>query len=262
MRRLSIWFVTLLAACAIWASFQLDQPVRQAVDPNSGERVEEDGRLSLQDRRPQIRRLAVAHAGRRDWYRVCLEAEEQGMDAYRCSRHDRLDTRGTPCEYVTRNHRPHPAARKSSNPTGLLRALERRTPDHRRPALQLVSLGPHCHRIRLFRCHSFRAPLAGRRRDGPCLSHRMVKHHGGSTPLVRRRRFNLYFAFRGVADVEMGKRGRGCFCTQGIDQAQDVEDAVSRAMISRILAKHRGLKFHRKTGSPAGRCMQDAHAPR
>ena len=36
MRRLSIWFVTLLATCAIWASFQLDQPVRQAVVQTQG----------------------------------------------------------------------------------------------------------------------------------------------------------------------------------------------------------------------------------
>jgi membrane-associated phospholipid phosphatase len=36
MRGLSIWFMALLAACAIWASFQLDQPVRQAVIQTQG----------------------------------------------------------------------------------------------------------------------------------------------------------------------------------------------------------------------------------
>jgi membrane-associated phospholipid phosphatase len=36
MRRLSLWFVTLLAACAIWASFELDQPVQQAVIQTQG----------------------------------------------------------------------------------------------------------------------------------------------------------------------------------------------------------------------------------
>jgi membrane-associated phospholipid phosphatase len=36
MRGLSIWFMALLAACAIWASFQLDQPVRDAVVQTQG----------------------------------------------------------------------------------------------------------------------------------------------------------------------------------------------------------------------------------
>ena len=36
MRGLSIWFVTLLAACAMWASFQFDQPVRDAVVQSQG----------------------------------------------------------------------------------------------------------------------------------------------------------------------------------------------------------------------------------
>jgi len=36
MRCLSIWIVAFLAACAMWASFQLDQPVRQAVIQTQG----------------------------------------------------------------------------------------------------------------------------------------------------------------------------------------------------------------------------------
>jgi membrane-associated phospholipid phosphatase len=35
-RGLSIWFMALLAACTIWASIQLDQPVRQAVIQTQG----------------------------------------------------------------------------------------------------------------------------------------------------------------------------------------------------------------------------------
>lgn len=36
MRRLSFWFLALLASCAMWTSFQIDEPVRQAVVQSQG----------------------------------------------------------------------------------------------------------------------------------------------------------------------------------------------------------------------------------
>ena len=36
LRRLSLWFLVLVASCAIWASFEFDEPVRQAVVQTQG----------------------------------------------------------------------------------------------------------------------------------------------------------------------------------------------------------------------------------
>jgi membrane-associated phospholipid phosphatase len=38
VRRLSFWFLALLAGCAMWMSFQLDEPVRQAVVQSQGKK--------------------------------------------------------------------------------------------------------------------------------------------------------------------------------------------------------------------------------
>jgi membrane-associated phospholipid phosphatase len=86
IRGLSIWLMPLLAACAIWASFQLDQPVRQAVIETQGKgwRKTDDYRFKTAVRRigdwsllMLIGSIGIAIAWKlksREWIRIVAAA--------------------------------------------------------------------------------------------------------------------------------------------------------------------------------------------
>jgi hypothetical protein len=97
--------------------------------------------------------------------------------------------------------------------------MERGTADHRRSAVQLVSLWPFRHSVCLRLGYVLCPAVAGSRRDYPCLSDRVVKHHGGSTPPFRRHRLSVPRIHRGLVDIELDAKKWRCVCSQGVDEA-------------------------------------------
>ena len=167
LRRLSLWFLVLVASCAIWASFEFDEPVRQAVVQTQGKgwKKSDDFRFKSGVRKfgdwPWLMLaggLGLAISWRlkqREWMRILAAAMIASTLAGLLANTSRLTTGRT---------RPRESPK---NPAGVLRTMEGRTLDHRRPAIQLVSLRPHCDRFRLCGGDSFCTTLAGHRRDGP-----------------------------------------------------------------------------------------------
>ncbi len=200
----------------MWMSFQLDEPVRQAVVQSQGKgwKKSDDYRFKTGVRRfgdwPWIMLAGGVGIGiswklkKREWIRILAAAMIASTLA------------GILANSLAADDRPHTTARKSKNPPRLLRAVEGRTPDRRGPAIQFVSLGSHGDRVWLCRGDPIRTVLAGRRGDCPRLADRMVQHHGRRPPPLRCRRCHLYFALCGVVQLEMDRDERRGLCAQGM----------------------------------------------